>query len=367
MHKGLTLKILTIVGARPQFIKASAVSRLICSNKYRKIDEVIVHTGQHYDYNMSQSFFNELGIPVPKYNLEVGSGTHGQQTGVIMSELEKVVNLENPDWVLVYGDTNSTLAAALVAAKRPCKLAHVEAGLRSYRAGMPEEVNRVVTDRLSDLLFCPTILAQKNLEDEGCNQNAILTGDVMYDNFLHYNGAADHAEVIHRYGLLSDQYILVTIHRAENTDNKENLSNILAALRLISKEIEVILPLHPRTKKMIEEFSLSLKGIKVVNPIPYLSMISLLGSAKAVVTDSGGLQKEAYFSKTPCLTIRDETEWIETLEKGWNRLVSPHDLSEIIDKLNKVLGLDCSSMQYNHHYGLGDSSEIIINTIANSV
>jgi UDP-GlcNAc3NAcA epimerase len=357
------LKILTVIGARPQFIKAATISRLLCDIKYSEIDEVVVHTGQHYDHNMSQSFFNELDMPAPKYNLEVGSGTHGQQIGLIMSSLEKVVQLENPDWILVYGDTNSTLAAALVAAKKPCRLAHVESGLRSYRWGMPEEVNRVVTDRLSDLLFCPTTLAKKNLAVEGRNQNVIIAGDVMYDSFLYYNKIVDHDAVMRKYNLLAGRYILITIHRAENTDNKKKLKNILSALRFIAREVQIILPLHPRTRKMVDQFSISLEGITVVDPVPYLTMIGLLVNAKAVVTDSGGLQKEAYFAKTPCLTIRDETEWIETLKDGWNQTTPLDDRNDLIDNLNRVLNLDRSNLPYCHYYGSGDAAQIIIDSI----
>ena len=357
------MKILTVIGARPQFIKAATVSRLLHGSKYSKVDEIIVHTGQHYAHNMSQSFFDELRIPPPSYNLEVGSGAHGQQTGAIMSSLEKVVELEEPDWILVYGDTNSTLAASLVAAKKPCRLAHVEAGLRSYRQGMPEEVNRIVTDRLSDLLFCPTTLAEKNLMTEGHNDDIVVTGDVMYDSYLYYNKEINHTSVMRKYSLSSNKYLLVTIHRAENTDDKRKLSIILDALRYASKKVKVVLPLHPRTKKMIEKFSISLDGIKVVDPVPYLTMIAFLSNAKAIVTDSGGLQKEAYFSKVPCLTIRDETEWIETLEGGWNQLILLNDKSDIIKGLDRVLNLDYSSFQYHNHYGLGNAAKIIIDSI----
>jgi len=357
------MKIITVIGARPQFVKAATISRVVRQDEYRDIKEVVVHTGQHYDYNMSQSFFSELDVPAPEYNLKVGSSTHGQQTGAIMSALEKVVDLEDPDWILVYGDTNSTLAVALVAAKKPCRLAHVEAGLRSYRWGMPEEVNRIVTDRLSDLLFCPTVLAQKNLASEGRNQNVVAAGDVMYDSFIYYSQAINHTSIMHEYNLSSNQYLLVTIHRAENTDDKKKLSNILSVLRNIARKIEVILPLHPRTRKMIEQFSLSIEGIKVVEPVPYLTMVGFLVNAKAVVTDSGGLQKEAYFAKKPCLTIRDETEWIETLEHGWNQLVSLHNKVDIMYNLNRILSVDCSNFPYKDHYGSGDAAKIIVDSI----
>ena len=359
----MTLKILTVVGARPQFIKSATISRLIYS-EYNEIDEVMVHTGQHYDYNMSQSFFDELNVYPPKYNLEVGSGTHGQQTGVIMSRLEKVIDVENPDWILVYGDTNSTLAASLVAAKKPCRLVHVEAGLRSHRWGMPEEVNRVVTDRLSDLLCCPTVLSKENLmAEKELNKKIVFSGDVMYDSFLHYNNILDHDEVLCKYGLSKKQYVLVTIHRAENTDNKDQLSKILSSLRFISQNMEVILPLHPRTKKMIKEFSISTKGITIVNPISYFSIIALLAYAKVVITDSGGLQKEAYYSKTPCLTIRDETEWVETLENKWNQLVSLRNETDLIDKLEIALKTDYENTPYEYFYGSGNAANIVISSI----
>ena len=357
------MKILTVIGARPQFIKAASVSRFMTNNKCHKIEEVIVHTGQHYDHNMSQRFFDELGIPAPKYNLKVGSNSHGNQTGMIMSGLENIVELETPDWILVYGDTNSTLAAALVAAKTPCRLAHVESGLRSYRWGMPEEVNRIVTDRLSDLLFCPTTLAKKNLEIEGRTKGIFITGDIMYDSFLHYRNVVNYNEVMSEYSLSSGQYLLATIHRAENTDNKKNLSNILHALRSTSKNIKVILPIHPRTKKMTKVFSLSLDGITTIEPVSYLTMVALLVNSKAVITDSGGLQKEAYFSKTPCLTIRDETEWVETLNEGWNQLVSPCDESNVTNNINNILKLDCLNLPYKQYYGSGNSAKIIIDSI----
>ncbi len=357
------MKIITVIGARPQFIKAATVSRILREKKYKGVvEEVIVHTGQHYDKNMSDNFFDELKINTPKYNLSVGSCSHGRQTGAIMSSLEDVVESENPDWILVYGDTNSTLAAALVAAKKPCRLAHVESGLRSYRWGLPEETNRVVVDRLSDILFCPTVLAQENLLAEGHNKNVIFTGDVMYDSFVRYNKAINHSSVMHEYNISVGTYVLTTIHRADNTDNKKNLASILSELRSIAKKNEVILSLHPRTKKMIEHFSISLKGIRVIKPIPYLTMISFVINAKAVITDSGGIQKEAYFSKTPCFTIRDETEWVETLEGGWNQLVTPNNIFRAVDNLdmNKY-----SDTLYNYHYGSGDAAKIVVNSILN--
>jgi UDP-GlcNAc3NAcA epimerase len=314
---------------------------------------------------MSQSFFTELNMTVPKYNLKVGSGTHGQQTGAIMCGLEGVIESECPDWILVYGDTNSTVAAALVAAKKPCRLAHVEAGMRSYLRAHAEEVNRIVTDRLSDLLFCPTVSSKNNLIAEGLDNNAIITGDVMYDSFLYYGNAENYNSIIQSYGLSTGNYLLVTIHRAENVDDKERLNIILSALRSISREIEIILPLHPRTRKMIEKFQFSLEGIRVVEPFSYLALLAILTHAKAVVTDSGGLQKEAYFAKTPCLTIRNETEWTETLEDGWNQLVLVHDARDIEKILNNVLSIDYSKLQYPSHYGSGNAAKTIIDSIMN--
>ena len=329
MSKSNNLKILTIIGTRPQFIKSSVVSRVLNSKKYKDINEVVVHTGQHYDDRMSGLFFRELGISLPSYNLNVGSGSHAQQTSLMMTKLESVVEDEDPDLILVYGDTNSTLAGALVAAKKPCKLAHVEAGLRSFRKDMPEEVNRVVTDSLSDLLFCPTTTAINNLVKEGRGEKAILVGDVMYDSYLYFTNKVNSYETSNDFELPHGKYILATIHRAENTDNPTYLNNIFSSLKNISTDTHIILPLHPRTKKMVEKFNISLEGIDIIEPVSYKTMSFLLSNASLVITDSGGLQKESYFAKVPCITIRDETEWIETLENGWNRLVSPNDCNTI--------------------------------------
>ncbi len=344
-------------------MKSATVSRLINSERFNDLEEVIVHTGQHYDHNMSQQFFNELDIPEPVYNLSVGSGSHGQQTGAIMLALEGVVATEHPDWILVYGDTNSTLAGALVAAKIPCRLAHVEAGLRSFRWGMPEEVNRIVTDRLSDLLFCPTEVARGNLLLEGRESDVHVTGDVMYDSFLYYKDKVNHEERIRRLELSPGQFILVTIHRAENTDDLERLTKILSVLQHLSAEIEVVLPLHPRTRKKIEASLLSFDGIRVIDPVPYLTMISLLLSAKMVITDSGGLQKEAYFAQVPCVTLRDETEWIETVKNGWNRLASPDDKGDMIKVIETSLELDMTRFECPECYGTGDAANKILNIL----
>jgi len=357
------MKILTVIGARPQFIKAATVSRLIRSKYSENCSEVIVHTGQHYDHNMSLNFFQELDIPTPKYNLEVGSGSHGKQCGAIMVGLEVVVERECPDWVLVYGDTNSTLAGALVASKVPCKLAHVEAGLRSHRWGMAEEVNRVVTDRLSNLLCCPTTTASNNLALEGSECKVIVSGDVMYDSFLHYKKAVDHDAVMRGYRLTNSQYLLVTIHRAENTDDLQRLEVIITVLRSLSLSIDVVLPLHPRTRKVIEKASFPLGNIKVIEPVPYLDMIALLVRAATVITDSGGLQKEAYFAKVPCVTVRDETEWSETLEYGWNRLVPVGQITNLEEMITGALEIERSTLSYHHYYGDGTAAQRVVEAL----
>jgi len=351
---------MTVIGARPQFIKAATVSRVIREYYSNDIEEIVVHTGQHYDSNMSQIFFNELNIPLPICNLNIGSGSHSEQSGAIMVGLESLIKDHNPDWVLVYGDTNSTLAGALVAAKVPCKLAHVEAGLRSYRWGMPEEVNRIVTDRLSDVLFCPTINAKNNLISEGRSQYVVVVGDVMYDSFLYYKKSADQFVVLNNVGLLSGKYLLATIHRAENTDIPEKLIAIFSILRSISKNIEVVLPLHPRTKKAINQLSISLEGIRVIDPVSYLTMIVLVCNSKLIITDSGGLQKEAYFARRPCITFRDETEWSETLDSGWNQLVSLDNESDILEKIKKILDINTADLEYSYCYGSGDSAKKIV-------
>mgnify|MGYP003625683663 CR=1 FL=1 len=316
-------RILTVVGARPQFIKAAAVSRRLTAPQFAGVEEVLVHTGQHYDDNMSGAFFAELSIPEPAINLGIGSSGHAQQTGRTMEAIEPIVADVAPDLILVYGDTNSTLAAALVAAKAPVPLAHVEAGLRSYRTGMPEEVNRVVTDRLSELLFCPTERAVTNLKSEGRTDDVHLVGDVMFDVFCFAADKADVSALPH--GIAPGGYVLATMHRQENTDDPARLQAIASALDAIAVDLPVVLPLHPRTRAALERSGCALHKIVPIDPQPYGSMMALLRNAALMVTDSGGLQKEAFFARTPCVTLRDETEWIETLEVGWNRLASPAD------------------------------------------
>lgn len=307
------MKIMSVVGARPQFIKAAPVSRVL----RRKHAEVLVHTGQHYDDNMSDVFFRELDIPEPDINLGVGSGPHGAQTGGMMAGLEKVALEVKPDWVLVYGDTNSTLAAALVAAKLHIPLAHVEAGLRSFDRRMPEEINRVLADHVSDLLLCPTEGAVRNLTREGIERGVHLVGDVMYDAFLFNLDAARKRDgVVKKLGLAPGSFALATVHRAENTDDAERLRSILHGID--RSGLEVVLPLHPRTRARLEAPPPA--HVRVLDPVGYLDMLALEEAAAVIVTDSGGVQKEAYFLGKPCVTLRDSTEWTETVEAGWNVL-----------------------------------------------
>lgn len=319
-------KILTVVGARPQFIKAAVVSRALRGASWA--NEVIVHTGQHYDPDMSDVFFSEMDIPTPGHNLEIGSGSHGAQTGRMMQAIEEVCLTEKPECVLVYGDTNSTLAGALVAAKLHIPVAHVEAGLRSFNKQMPEEINRICTDHVSDLLFAPTETARKNLLREGFNDAKIaLSGDVMLDAALFY-GERITSDYLKTIGVEPQVYVLATIHRAENTDSPERLATILDALAEISKRIPVILPLHPRTRKLLEQRTWSNprpKDLRIINPIGYLQMVCLEKNCQMIATDSGGVQKEAYFFQKPCITLRDETEWVELVDAGYNRLVGANN------------------------------------------
>ncbi|MCO6451614.1 MAG: UDP-N-acetylglucosamine 2-epimerase (non-hydrolyzing) [Caldilineales bacterium] len=315
------MKILTVVGARPQFIKATPVSQAL---QNADISEFLVHTGQHYDANMSQVFFDELSIPQPDLNLGVGSGSHGKQTGEMLMRLEEVMMTEKPDWTLVYGDTNSTLAATLAAIKLHIPVAHVEAGLRSFNRRMPEEHNRVITDRCADLLFCPTQTAMDNLSREGIDAGAFLVGDVMYDSVLAFAEIArQRSQILDRLGLTRHGFLLATVHRPANTDDPQRLNAILEALTGISDI--VVFPLHPRTRKKIQELGwktedIQANGVMIIEPTGYLDMLALEQNARLILTDSGGVQKESYFFATPCITLRDETEWVETLETGWNVL-----------------------------------------------
>jgi len=314
------MRICTVVGARPQFIKAAPVSRAIAAQGLR---ETLVHTGQHYDFGMSDIFFEELRIRQPDYDLGVGSGSHGAQTGQILIQVEEVLIAEKPDWVLVYGDTNSTLAGALAAVKLHIPVAHVEAGERSYNRAMPEEHNRVLTDHAADLLFCATQTTVQNLAAEGLYQGVHLVGDVMYDATLHYAPiAAEKVDPLNRLGLSPQAYYLATIHRPYNTDVQQNLTNILNAFA--QAPYPVIFPIHPRTRKSIHLYGLDVaSNVRVVDPMGYLDMLMLVKHARAILTDSGGVQKEAYFNAVPCVTIRPETELVETVRSGWNTLAQP--------------------------------------------
>ncbi|MBI1730849.1 UDP-N-acetylglucosamine 2-epimerase (non-hydrolyzing) [Candidatus Acetothermia bacterium] len=320
------MKILNVVGARPQFVKLGPILKAIeehnQSGVHCRIQEILVHTGQHYDKELSKIFFDELSLKEPDYNLGVGSGAQGFQTGEMLKRTEGVLLNEKPDWVVVYGDTNSTLAGALAAGKLQIRVAHVEAGLRSFNRTMPEEVNRVLTDHISNLLFCPTQAAITNLANEGIVHGVHHVGDVMYDSVLHYaNLAEKHALILKKLALDPRRYALATVHRAENTDDSTRLENILGALDEISaRGLNVVFPLHPRTRRKMKEFGLLLNHAKAIEPVSYLEMLLLEKNAKIILTDSGGVQKEAFFFQVPCVTLRDETEWLETVESGWNQL-----------------------------------------------
>lgn len=324
------MKIVSIVGARPQFIKAAAVSRLL-RERHR---ELLVHTGQHYDYEMSGIFFDGLKLPRPATNLGVGSGLHGAQTGAMLKGVENVLLAERPDYLLIYGDTNSTLAGALAASKLSVPVAHVEAGLRSFNRRMPEEINRVVADHLSDLLLCPSDTAVQNLAAEGITRNVHFVGDVMLDvlNWAKQRLATNPPGILDRLGLTKQRYLLATVHRSENTDDMARLSQILNAFNLL--EEPVVFPVHPRTRKVITDARCRIeRHVRLIEPVGYLDMLGLAGAARMVLTDSGGLQKEAYWLGVPCLTMRDETEWVETVEAGWNALVGS-DSEKIVEAVH---------------------------------
>jgi len=354
------MKVLTIVGARPQFIKAGPVSRAL---KAAGIQEYLLHTGQHYDREMSQVFFEELDLRLPDLNLQVGSGSHATQTAAMLTGIEGAIRSQQPDWVLVYGDTNSTLAGALAAAKLHVAVAHVEAGLRSFNRRMPEEINRVVTDHLSTLLFCPTGAAVENLKREGIQAGVYLVGDVMYDAALAAAGAArERSGILRSLALPPKSYVLATIHRAENTDNPARLAAIMSALAALSDPGRlVILPLHPRTSKAMDSLDSHVRlraasRLRMIPPVSYLDMVMLEMNAKAIITDSGGVQKEAYFHRVPCVTLRDETEWIETVSSGWNTLCIP-------DAESMLKALANSDRGEISDYGSGSSAEHIADAL----
>lgn len=347
------MKVLTVVGARPQFIKAAPVSRAL----RKKGEEILVHTGQHYDQSMSEVFFEELQIPVPEYHLHVGSNSHGAQTGAMLTKIEEVLQKEKPDVVLVYGDTNSTLAGALAAAKLHIPVAHVEAGLRSFNKKMPEEINRVLTDHVSRWLFCPTEAAIDNLRREGIEQGVVHIGDVMLDTFLFNRKiAAEKSRILEQHQLEPKNYLLITVHRAENTDDPARLQGIVDALNRI--DVPAVLPLHPRTKGKLEAYHLQIHNplVNVIPPVGFLDMLQLEVHAKKIVTDSGGVQKEAFFAQVPAITLRDETEWVETVEIGANCLVGT-DTEKILKAINDFT---VDFRELPAIYGQGNAAEEIV-------
>lgn len=354
------IKIVTIIGARPQFIKASVVSEAIA--KSSSFEEVIIHTGQHYENNMSEIFFSDLEIPRPAYNLDIHGGTHGMMTGRMISEIECILLKENPFLILVYGDTNSTLAGAIAAVKLHIPVAHIEAGLRSFNMRMPEEINRILTDRISRWLFTPTITSNTNLVHEGTDPTRIHhVGDVMYDAALQYGKHVTvKGRAIERWNLEEGSYILATIHRAENTDNAERLAVITEALRSAASAMPIVWPVHPRTRQALDRNNLLSrvnKNIVLIEPVGYLDMVQLEKYAALIVTDSGGVQKEAFFYQVPCVTLRDETEWVELIETGWNRLAPPTDSTRVSSSILDALG----SVGLNTHpYGDGNAATLIV-------
>ena len=362
------MKLVTVVGARPQFIKAAAVSRAIrkhnSGNRANQIEEIIVHTGQHYDHNMSQVFFEELDIPAPNYNLEIGSDSHGRQTGRMLEAIEDVLEDEKPDWALVYGDTNSTLAGALAAVKIHIPVAHIEAGLRSFNRKMPEEINRVLTDHVSKMLFCPTVTAVENLQREGVLEGVYQIGDVMFDCMLYYRSKTGNGfSALTALGLETKGFVLATVHRAENTGSPDALREIFRAFGEIARQSPVLVALHPRTRKCLDSYGIRVaEGVKLLEPVPYLQMIELECSAGVILTDSGGVQKEAFFVGTPCITLREETEWVETVECGAN-VICGASKKRIIEAFTDLGKSRHEIICGTGIYGNGDASEKIVNRL----
>jgi UDP-N-acetylglucosamine 2-epimerase (non-hydrolysing) len=354
------MKVLSVVGARPQFIKAFVVSRELRPDH----EEVLVHTGQHYDEKMSNMFFEELGMPEPDYNLGVGSDSHGRQTAAMLEGIEEVLETEAPDVLLLYGDTNSTLAGAIAGTKMHPLVAHVEAGLRSYNREMPEEINRVLTDHASDLLFPPSESAAEKLEEEGINEGVHVVGDVMYDAILWARDIAEsESGILERVGLAENEFILSTVHRVGNTDNQERLEPIIDALS--NAPLPVVLPIHPRTENRLKKYGMweqATSGIEIIDPVGYLDFVRLLDASERVATDSGGVQKEAFYLDTPCVTIREETEWIETIESGWNVLVGTKR-----DAIHHELRHHEMPPNNPEPYGDGNAAKRIVNRLATRV
>ena len=358
------MKIVTIIGARPQFIKAAMVSRAIQEhnqNSSTPINEFILHTGQHYDTNMSEIFFSSLNIPRPTWQLQCGNKLHGEMTGEMLIQIEKILIKNQPDYVLVYGDTDSTLAGALAASKLLIPIVHVEAGLRSFNRQMPEEINRVLTDHMAHLLCCPTFTAVKHLSDEGITEGVHHVGDVMYDAALLFGNLAEaSSSILKQLKLIDKKFKLCTIHRAENTNQKERLSQIIEAIfEISSPSYPTVIPLHPRTQRYLEQYNLLLsfqkeKGIYLIPPVNYLDMIMLEKHASLIFTDSGGIQKEAYFHRTPCITLRNETEWTETVNAGWNQIAGYKK-----ESILHCLETSPSRMQIND-FGTGNASKLIV-------
>jgi UDP-N-acetylglucosamine 2-epimerase len=363
------MKIVTVLGARPQFIKAA-----LLSNKLRKRNhEIIIHTGQHYDIEMSDIFFKEMSIPAPDYNLDVGSGSHAYQTAEMMIKLEKLFISENPDLILLYGDTNSTLAAAITAAKLQIPIAHVEAGPRMFDKTVPEEINRIITDHLSTLLFAPTPKSKENLEKEGLKEGVYLSGDVMLDLFKYFSQNANrNSKILEKLGLKEKNYILTTVHRARNTNIKENLKAIIGAFLEISAEEKLVFPVHPRTEKYLKDYGLynalnENLNIEIIKPVGYLDMNILTRNSKKIVTDSGGLQKEAYFAQVPCITLDTSTGWPETVDNGWNIIFEEYKNKEFIkkDKIIETIRSFKPKGKYSDVFGDGKASQKICKIIKN--
>jgi len=374
------MKILTIIGARPQIIKAAALSRAIKTSFSGEIKEIIVHTGQHYDNNMSQVFFDELGIPKPDYNLNVGSASHGKQTAQMINGIEELLLEEKPDFIVLYGDTNSTLAGAIAASKIHVPIVHIEAGLRSFNKKMPEEINRIMCDHASTLLFSPTKTGLQNLKNEGFKTNEapfsadkpgiFHCGDIMYDNSLHFSEVAEEkTNLINKLKLNGKDFFLATIHRDHNTDYPDRLENIFKGLIEIAEErnIQIIVPIHPRTKKKIEDLPGQVKSniksnskLNIIPPVSFLEMIALEKNAKLIITDSGGVQKEAYFFNKPCVILREQTEWVEILETSTGVLANPANIKTSVDQLlNKEL-------EFPAIFGDGKAAEFICETMLNN-